>query len=64
MDKTQQIIIILLVLAILFSSISIFVVYSALNVDLPKKPAITGNDISRGNAGVNLFVETAQSGVG
>jgi uncharacterized membrane protein len=58
MDKTQRIIVILLVLAILFSAISVLVSYSALNFRSPQEESgVSGQVTNTGSSGISLYVE-------
>jgi biopolymer transport protein ExbD len=61
MNQTQKFIVMLLVLAILFSATSIFVSFSALNIDIPQR-AVAGSGANSG--GVNLVVEDVDVDVG
>jgi hypothetical protein len=55
MDRTQRIIVLLLVLAIVFSGISIIVSFTALNVDIPSRSS--GRVIGESSGGVSLTIE-------
>ncbi len=58
MDNTQRMILLLLVLAIMFSAISIYFSFSALNIEVPesnKNP--TQGNVVRSSGGVGLIVE-------
>jgi hypothetical protein len=60
MNNTQRIIIAVLILAILFSSLSIFISFSAMNLGGQKD--ISGNAVSSGGrGGVQLVVETSNA---
>jgi len=54
MDNTQRVIVVLLVLAILFSGISIFVSYAALNIDVPRT---SGGVVEESGGGISLSIE-------
>jgi hypothetical protein len=56
MEKAQKVIVVLLVLAVLFSGVSIFVSYAVLNVDLPDG-STTGQSISEEGGGISLSIE-------
>ena len=64
MNKTQKIIIAVLILAILFSSLSIFISFSAMKLYYPQKD-ISGRAVSSGNAGgIQLVVESSTNSKG
>ena len=64
MDNTKKVLFVLLILAIVFSVASIFISFSALNLDAPSGKT-TGAVIGSGSAGVNLYVEgSSEEGVG
>ncbi len=56
MDNTKKVLFVLLILAIVFSVTSIFISFSALNLDIPNGKT-TGAVVGSGSAGVNLYVE-------
>ena len=58
MNSTQKIIVLLLILAIVFSAVSIFISFSALNlnIDLPRR-GVAGQVSSSGASGISLFIE-------
>ena len=59
MDKTQRIIVILLILAILFSVASIFISFSVTNIKIPESnspPAVTGQVAGESAGGLRLEV--------
>ncbi|MBS3064746.1 MAG: hypothetical protein J4472_02945 [DPANN group archaeon] len=63
MDKTQGIIVALLIIAILFSVISVIINLSVSNINIPKaKTAGQVSSIDAGNGGINLVVERNNAG--
>lgn len=62
MDKTQSIIVALLIIAILFSVISIIINFSVSNINIPKaKVAGHASSIDAGNSGISLIVEKSNA---
>ncbi len=57
MDKTQRIIIVLLILAMVFSAVSIYIGFSALNIRLPNASRGGSGGENSGFGGVSLVVE-------
>jgi len=59
MDNNQKLIVALLVLAILFSTVSIFTSLVASNLDIPKPSASPARQVTSGKgvAGTGFFVE-------
>ena len=55
MNKSQKLIVMLLVLAILFSGVSIIVSFTALNIDIPRLG--TSKIIAESGGGISLTVE-------
>ncbi len=60
MDRTQTIVVALLIIAILFSAVSVFVSINATNFKIPQKQ-VTGQVVSGGSGGVGLAIETSFS---
>ncbi len=60
MDRTQTIVVALLIIAILFSAVSVFVSINATNFKIPQKQ-VTGQVVSGGNGGVGLAIENSFS---
>ena len=54
---SKKIIIILLILAILFSAISIYISFSALDINIPRR-SVSGQASSAQGGGVSLYIET------
>ncbi|NCO11849.1 hypothetical protein CO038_03455 [Candidatus Pacearchaeota archaeon CG_4_9_14_0_2_um_filter_39_13] len=55
MDKTQKIVTVLLILAILFSATSIFISVSISKLDIPDK-VVSGRSVDNGG-GIMIYVE-------
>lgn len=63
MDKTQGIIIALLIIAILFSVLSILINFSVSDINIPKaKVAGKVSSIDSGSGAINLVVEKNNAG--
>ena len=59
MEKNQKVIVFLLILAILFSLLSIFISFSVSKIDLGSRSGVSGQASASGGGagGVTLFVE-------
>jgi len=65
MDKAQSIIVALLIIAILFSVISVIINLNVSNIDLPKVKVVgRASSIDAGNGGIGLVVEENNIGSG
>ncbi len=60
MDKTQKIVLALLILAILFSAISAFVSFQVLNLNVPYGKT-SGNVVGAGSGTIDFVVETSEA---
>ena len=56
MDKTKRMIVALLILAIVFSAMSIFISLAAFNLDIPRK-GVSGQITDSGASGISIYVE-------
>ena len=63
MDRTQTIVVALLIIAILFSAVSVFVSINAANFKIPQKQ-VTGQVAGGGSGGVEFSVERSDLGDG
>lgn len=59
MEKTQKIVLALLVLAIIFSATSAFISFHVLNSEVPQKTS--GNVVGGGRGTLDFFVESSSS---
>jgi len=60
MDKSKRVIVVLLVLAILFSVASIYISVSVSNLNLPRG-GVSGNAVGNSGGGISLVVESSNS---
>jgi len=63
MERTQKIIVLLLIIAILFSIFSIIIAINTSNISIPKGKVSAQVVNGEGNGGVKLVVENNPSGV-
>lgn len=66
MERENRIVVVLLVLAILFSVSAIYISYSALNFNLPNSPNYGAQETPSGNGAgnVNLVVDNSGGNLG